>query len=145
MLTNSIRQYLNTRGYLEVETPILQPIYGGAAARPFKTHHNTLDMTLYLRIANELYLKRLIVGGFDGGGCRGQRHGREFHLEIDKQEGNDAHQVGQFREDLWWYWDHLGRLTPDELVDGLPDDGQCGSEDEKNPDPGAYEATQGLR
>jgi lysyl-tRNA synthetase class 2 len=65
-LTNSIRQYLNNKGYLEVETPILQPIYGGAAARPFKTHHNTLDMTLYLRIANELYLKRLIVGGFDG-------------------------------------------------------------------------------
>jgi len=65
-LTNSIRQYLNNCGYLEVETPILQPIYGGAAARPFKTHHNTLDMPLYLRIANELYLKRLIVGGFDG-------------------------------------------------------------------------------
>ncbi len=65
-LTNSIREYLNGKGYLEVETPILQPIYGGAAARPFKTHHNTLDMTLYLRIANELYLKRLIVGGFDG-------------------------------------------------------------------------------
>jgi len=65
-LTNSMRQYLNARGYLEVETPILQPLYGGAAARPFKTHHNTLDMTLYLRIANELYLKRLIVGGFDG-------------------------------------------------------------------------------
>jgi len=66
MLTNSIRSYLNNKGYLEVETPILQPLYGGAAARPFKTHHNTLDMTLYLRIANELYLKRLIVGGFDG-------------------------------------------------------------------------------
>jgi len=65
-LTNSMRQYLNAKGYLEVETPILQPLYGGAAARPFKTHHNTLDMTLYLRIANELYLKRLIVGGFDG-------------------------------------------------------------------------------
>lgn len=65
-LTNSMRQFLNAKGYLEVETPILQPIYGGAAARPFKTHHNTLDMTLYLRIANELYLKRLIVGGFDG-------------------------------------------------------------------------------
>ncbi len=65
-LTNSIRQYLNNRGYLEVETPILQPLYGGAAARPFKTHHKTLDMTLYLRIANELYLKRLIVGGFEG-------------------------------------------------------------------------------
>lgn len=65
-LTNSMRQFLNEREYLEVETPILQPIYGGAAARPFKTHHNTLDMTLYLRIANELYLKKLIVGGFDG-------------------------------------------------------------------------------
>jgi lysyl-tRNA synthetase class 2 len=65
-LTNSMRAYLNERGYMEVETPILQPIYGGAAARPFKTHHNTLDMDLYLRIANELYLKRLIVGGFDG-------------------------------------------------------------------------------
>ncbi len=65
-LVNTMREYLNERGYLEVETPILQPIYGGAAARPFKTHHNTLDMPLYLRIANELYLKRLIVGGFDG-------------------------------------------------------------------------------
>lgn len=65
-LVNSMREYLNKKGYLEVETPILQPLYGGAAARPFKTHHNTLDMTLYLRIANELYLKRLIVGGFNG-------------------------------------------------------------------------------
>lgn len=65
-LVNSMREYLNGRGYLEVETPVLQPLYGGAAARPFKTHHNTLDMTLYLRIANELYLKRLIVGGFNG-------------------------------------------------------------------------------
>ena len=65
-LVNTMRNYLNNKGYLEVETPILQPMYGGAAARPFKTHHNTLDMTLYLRIANELYLKRLIVGGYDG-------------------------------------------------------------------------------
>ena len=65
-LTNSMRSFLNQKGYLEVETPILQPLYGGAMARPFRTHHNTLDMTLYLRIANELYLKRLIVGGFDG-------------------------------------------------------------------------------
>ena len=65
-LTNSMRSYLNSKEYLEVETPILQPIYGGAAARPFKTHHNKLNMDLYLRIANELYLKRLIVGGFDG-------------------------------------------------------------------------------
>ena len=65
-LMQSMREFLNEKGYLEVETPILQPLYGGAAARPFKTHHNTLDMTLYLRIANELYLKRLIVGGFEG-------------------------------------------------------------------------------
>lgn len=64
-ITNSIRQFFNERNYLEVETPILQPIPGGASARPFVTHHNALDIPLYLRIANELYLKRLIVGGFD--------------------------------------------------------------------------------
>ncbi|RKR15404.1 lysyl-tRNA synthetase class II [Maribacter vaceletii] len=65
-ITNTIRQFYNDRGYLEVETPILQPIPGGASARPFLTHHNALNIPLYLRIANELYLKRLIVGGFDG-------------------------------------------------------------------------------
>ncbi len=65
-ITNSIRQFYNDMGYLEVETPILQPIPGGAAARPFLTHHNALNIPLYLRIANELYLKRLIVGGFEG-------------------------------------------------------------------------------
>ena len=65
-VTNSIRKFFNEKGYLEVETPILQPIPGGAAARPFVTHHNALNIPLYLRIANELYLKRLIVGGFDG-------------------------------------------------------------------------------
>lgn len=63
---SQMRSFLSEKGYLEVETPILQPIYGGAAARPFKTHHNTLDIPLYLRIANELYLKRLVVGGFEG-------------------------------------------------------------------------------
>ena len=63
---NSMRNYFNDHGYLEVETPILQSIPGGAAARPFITHHNALDIPLYLRIADELYLKRLIVGGFEG-------------------------------------------------------------------------------
>ena len=63
---NSMREYFNNHGYMEVETPILQPIPGGAAARPFITHHNALDIPLYLRIADELYLKRLIVGGFEG-------------------------------------------------------------------------------
>ena len=65
-ITNTIREFFNAKEYLEVETPILQPIPGGASARPFMTHHNALDIPLYLRIANELYLKRLIVGGFDG-------------------------------------------------------------------------------
>tara|TARA_R110002124_G_scaffold104973_1_gene255504 strand:- start:1643 stop:3172 length:1530 start_codon:yes stop_codon:yes gene_type:complete len=65
-LVQTMRNFMNDRGYLEVETPILQPVYGGASAKPFVTHHNSLDMDLYLRIADELYLKRLIVGGFDG-------------------------------------------------------------------------------
>lgn len=65
-LINAMRRFFDEKGWIEVETPILQAVHGGAAARPFKTHHNTLDMPLYLRIANELYLKRLIVGGLDG-------------------------------------------------------------------------------
>jgi lysyl-tRNA synthetase, class II len=65
-IISTMRKVFDEKGWLEVETPILQPIHGGAAARPFNTHHNTLDMPLYMRIANELYLKRLIVGGFDG-------------------------------------------------------------------------------
>ncbi len=65
-MVQAMRSFMNEKGYLEVETPILQPVYGGASAKPFVTHHNALDMQLYLRIANELYLKRLIVGGYDG-------------------------------------------------------------------------------
>ena len=64
-IVNALREYLNRQDFIEVETPVLQPIYGGASARPFVTQYNALDQTFYLRIANELYLKRLIVGGFD--------------------------------------------------------------------------------
>jgi lysyl-tRNA synthetase, class II len=88
-IVSAIRRHLEGAGYLEVETPILQPIYGGAAARPFVTHHNALDMRLYLRIANELYLKRLIVGGFD----------RVFEFARDfRNEGMDRYHNPEFTQ-----------------------------------------------
>ncbi|MFA0758770.1 MAG: hypothetical protein KEFWMYNX_001987 [Candidatus Fervidibacter sp.] len=87
LLLRAIRQFLDERGFLEVETPILQPVYGGALARPFITHHNALDMDLYLRIAPELYLKRLLVGGFE----RVYEIGRNF-----RNEGIDARHNPEF-------------------------------------------------
>ena len=76
-IVSAVRRYLDERGFVEVETPVLQPLYGGAAARPFVTHHNQLDRDLYLRIADELYLKRLIVGGLE----RVYEIGKDFRNE----------------------------------------------------------------
>jgi lysyl-tRNA synthetase class 2 len=86
-IISSIRHFLDSHGYLEVETPVLQPLYGGAAARPFTTHHNTLDQTFYLRIADELYLKRLIVGGYE----------RVYEIAKDfRNEGMDKNHSPEF-------------------------------------------------
>ncbi|HEX5440423.1 MAG TPA: amino acid--tRNA ligase-related protein, partial [Ktedonobacterales bacterium] len=88
----SMREFLNARGFIEVETPILQPLYGGATARPFVTHHNTLDRDFYLRIAPELYLKRLIVGGFE----RVYEIGRIFRNEGMDREHNPEFTMMEF-------------------------------------------------
>ncbi len=86
-LVSAFRDYLDSHGYLEVETPVLQPLYGGAAARPFTTHHNALDQTFYLRIADELYLKRLIAGGFE----------RVYEISKDfRNEGVDKNHSPEF-------------------------------------------------
>ncbi len=93
-IIRSIRNFLDERQFLEVETPILQPLYGGANARPFTTHHNTLDQTLYLRIADELYLKRLVIGGFD----------KVYELSKDfRNEGMDRNHNPEFTM-LEFYW-----------------------------------------
>ena len=88
-----VRRFLDARGYLEVETPVLQPLYGGAAARPFTTHYNALDTTFYLRIADELYLKRCIVGGLE----RVYEIGHDF-----RNEGLDRRHNPEFTM-LEWY------------------------------------------
>ncbi|MBM4174618.1 MAG: lysine--tRNA ligase [Ignavibacteria bacterium] len=104
-----MRQYLDERGYTEVETPILQPIYGGAAARPFITKHNALDMQLYLRIADELYLKRLIVGGFEGvyeisKDFRNEGMDREHNPEFTMMELYVAY------KDYYWMMDFVEQM-----------------------------------
>ena len=95
----AIRQFLNERGFLEVETPTLQPLYGGANARPFNTHHNTLDLELYLKISDELYLKRLLIGGFD----------KVYEIDKDfRNEGMDKNHNPEFTmmECYWAYADY---------------------------------------
>ena len=111
--TSYIRRWLDERGFLEVETPILQPLYGGAAARPFVTHHNALDMPLYLRIADELYLKRLLVGGFE----RVYEIGHDF-----RNEGMDRTHNPEFTMLEWYmaYADyHVIAGMVEELLSGL--------------------------
>ncbi len=93
-IISAIRKFMEERGYLEVETPVLQPLYGGANARPFVTHHNTLDMDLYLRIATELYLKRLIVGGFE----RVYEIGKDFRNEGMDRTHNPEFTMLEFYE-----------------------------------------------
>lgn len=108
-IVSGVRRYMDSRGYIEVETPILQPLYGGANARPFITHHNTLDVDLYLRIAVELYLKRLIVGGFE----RVYEIGKNF-----RNEGMDRTHNPEFTmlESYEAYSDLAGMM---DLVEGL--------------------------
>ncbi len=112
----SIRQYLEAQGYLEVDTPTLQPLYGGATARPFKTHHNALDMPLYLRIANELYLKRLMVGGYDGvyefaKDFRNEGMSRFHNPEFTMLEMYVAY------KDYWWMMDQTEALLEKVALD----------------------------
>jgi lysyl-tRNA synthetase class 2 len=106
VLTRTIRTHLDGLGYLEVETPVLQPLYGGAAARPFITHHNTLDMPLYLRIADELYLKRLIVGGFE----RVYEIGHDFRNEGIDRTHNPEFTMLEFYEAFADYTTMMGRV-----------------------------------
>jgi lysyl-tRNA synthetase class 2 len=108
-LVSAFREYLDGHGYLEVETPVLQPLYGGAAARPFTTHHNALDQTFYLRIADELYLKRLIVGGFE----------RVYEIAKDfRNEGVDRNHSPEFTM-LEFYEAFADYTTMMERVQGL--------------------------
>ncbi|MFC1482106.1 amino acid--tRNA ligase-related protein, partial [Candidatus Neomarinimicrobiota bacterium] len=115
-IISQVRAFLDKSGFLEVETPALQPLYGGASARPFTTHHNTLDQQLYLRIADELYLKRLIIGGF------------EKVYEIAKNfrnEGMDKNHNPEFTalEFYWAYADYHDTLTfTEELIRSLAED-----------------------
>ena len=115
-MVNSIREYLNQRGALEVDTPVLQSIPGGAAARPFITHHNALDIPLYLRIANELYLKRLVVGGFDWV----YEFSRNFRNEVMDRTHNPEFTVLEFYvayKDYFWMMETTEQLLEKACMD----------------------------
>ncbi len=105
-MVSAMRRFLEARGYLEVETPVLQPLYGGAAARPFETHHHALDMPLFLRIADELYLKRLIVGGFE----RVFEIGHDFRNEGVDRTHNPEFTMLEFYEAYADYGDMMSRV-----------------------------------
>ncbi|MEX1258436.1 MAG: lysine--tRNA ligase [Gemmatimonadota bacterium] len=112
----AIRRFLDGRGFLEVETPILQPIYGGAAARPFTTHHNALDTALYLRIADELYLKRLVVGGFE----RVYEIGKDFRNEGIDRVHNPEFTMLEFYQAFADYHEMMGVV--EELLGSVADE-----------------------
>ena len=105
-VVRAMREFLDARGYIEVETPVLQPLYGGALARPFTTHHNVLDMPLYLRIADELYLKRLIVGGLE----RVYEIGKDFRNEGIDRTHNPEFTMLEFYEAFADYHDMMDRV-----------------------------------
>ncbi len=108
-IIRAVRQFMDGRNFIEVETPVLQPIYGGATARPFVTHHHTLDSTLYLRIADELYLKRLIIGGFE----------KVYEISKDfRNEGMDRNHNPEFTM-LEWYQAYVDYNYEMEMVEGL--------------------------
>ena len=120
-MITTIRSFLDSLGFLEVETPVLQPIYGGAAARPFVTHHNSLDIPLYLRIADELYLKRLVVGGFD----RVYEIGHDFRNEGIDRTHNPEFTMLEFYEAYADYTVMMGRVeqllsTVAEMLRAIP-------------------------
>src|SRR5205823_15120326 len=109
-VVGAVRRYLDHEGFIEVETPVLQPLYGGALARPFTTHHQALDRTLYLRIATELYLKRLIVGGLE----RVYELGKDFRNEGLSYKHNPEFTMLEWYEAYADYTDTMARI--EELV-----------------------------
>ena len=119
-IISTMREFFNSKGYVEVETPILQPIPGGASARPFITHHNSLDIDLYLRIATELYLKKLIVGGFDGVYEMDRTHNPEFTCMEIYVAYKDYRWMMEFTEQLLERISMAVNGTTELVIDGRP-------------------------